>query len=172
MVDIRLETPDDEPQVRAVNEAAFGRPEEAGIVDRLRISCPEAISLVADDGGEVVGHIIFTVAFIDSPKGKLWGRGLAVMAVLPDRKRQGIGSKLAERGLDLLREEECPFVIVVGHAEYYPRFGFTRASGYKLTSQWENMPDEAFMVLVFDQGAMQGVSGVAAYRDDEFSQAM
>jgi putative acetyltransferase len=61
---------------------------------------------------------------------------------------------------------------VVGHPEYYPRFGFTRASGYNLSSQWEGMPDEAFMVLVMDQGAMQGVSGVATYRDDEFSQAM
>jgi putative acetyltransferase len=171
-MDIRLEQPADEAQVRAVNEKAFGRPEEAGIVDRLRLSCPEAISLVADDGGAVVGHIIFTVVFIDSPKGKLWGRGLAVMAVLPDRQRQGIGSRLIERGLDLLREEKCPFVIVVGHPEYYPRFGFTRASGYNLSSQWEGMPDEAFMVLVMDQGAMQGVSGVAAYRDDEFSQAM
>ena len=172
MVDIRLETPGDQPQVRAVNEAAFGQPEEAGIVDRLRISCPEAISLVADDGGEVVGHIIFTVAFIDTPKGKLWGRGLAVMAVLPERQRQGIGSQLARRGLDMLREQGCPYVIVVGHAEYYPRFGFTRASGYNLTSQWEEVPDEAFMVLVFDESAMQGVSGVATYRDDEFSQAM
>jgi putative acetyltransferase len=171
-MNIRLEQPADEAQVRAVNEKAFGRPEEAGIVDRLRLSCPEAISLVADDGGEVVGHIIFTVVFIDSPKGKLWGRGLAVMAVLPDRQRQGIGSRLIERGLDLLREEKCPFVIVVGHPEYYPRFGFTRASGYNLSSQWEGMPDEAFMVLVMDQGAMQGVSGVATYRDDEFSQAM
>ena len=118
MVEIRLETPDDEAQVRAVNEKAFGRPEEAGIVDRLRLSCPEAISLVAEDDGKVVGHIIFTVAFIDSPRGPLWGRGLAVMAVLPDRQRQGIGSRLVERGLDLLREEKCPFVIVVGHAEY------------------------------------------------------
>ena len=172
MVEIRLETPDDQPQVRAVNEKAFERPEEAGIVDRLRLSCPEAISLVAEDDGKVVGHIIFTVVFIDSPRGEVWGRGLAVMAVLPERQRQGIGSQLAERGLDLLREQGCPFVIVVGHAEYYPRFGFTRASQYKLSSQWENMPDEAFMVLVFDEGAMQGVSGVAAYRDDEFSQAM
>lgn len=171
-MNIRLETADDEAQVRAVNQQAFGRPEEAGIVDRLRVSCPEAISLVADDGGEVVGHIIFTVAFIDTPKGKLWGRGLAVMAVLPGRQRQGIGSRLVERGLELLREQGCPFVIVVGHPEYYPRFGFKRASGYNLSSQWENMPDDAFMVLVFDEGAMQGVSGVATYRDDEFSQAM
>ena len=171
-MNIRPEEPDDQPQVRAVNEAAFGRPEEAGIVDRLRFSCPEAISLVADDGGEVVGHIIFTVAFAESPKGKLWGRGLAVMAVLPERQRQGIGSRLVERGLDLLREEKCPFVIVVGHPEYYPRFGFTPASRHNLTCQWTEVPDDAFMVVVFDQGAMQGVSGIATYRDDEFSQAM
>ena len=172
MVNIRLETPDDAPQVRAVNEKAFGRPEEAGIVDRLRVACPEAISLVADDGGTVVGHIIFTIAVIEAPQGPVWGWGLGVMSVLPERQRQGIGSRLVERGLDLLREQGCPFVIVVGHAEYYPRFGFERASGYNLTSQWENMPDEAFMVLVFDEGALQGVSGMATYRDDEFSQAM
>ncbi len=158
--------------MRSVNEKAFGRPEEAGVVDRLRISCPEAISLVADAGGTVVGHIIFTVAFIDAPRGPVWGMALGVMSVLPERQRQGIGSQLAGRGLDLLREQGCPSVIVVGYAEYYPRFGFTPASRHNLTCQWKEVPDEAFMVLVMDQGAIQGVSGVARYRDDEFSQAM
>ncbi|MCA1650577.1 MAG: N-acetyltransferase, partial [Acidobacteria bacterium] len=68
--------------------------------------------------------------------------------------------------LDVLRERGCPFVVVVGHPEYYPRFGFERASTHGLTSQWEGIPDAAFMVLVLDVHAMVGVSGVALYREE------
>jgi putative acetyltransferase len=92
--------------------------------------------------------------------------GLAPMAVLPDRQRQGIGSQLVMRGLDILRERGCPFVVVVGHPEYYPRFGFERASTHGLASQWDGMPDAAFMVLVLNARAMADVSGVATYRDE------
>lgn len=97
--------------------------------------------------------------------------GLAPMAVKPDRQKQGIGSSLVERGLEILREQGCPFVIVLGHPEYYPRFGFERASKYGLLSQWEGVPDEAFMVIVLDQTALESVSGVAKYRA-EFDEAM
>jgi putative acetyltransferase len=92
--------------------------------------------------------------------------GLAPMAVLPDRQRQGIGSRLIQRGLELLRDRGCPFVVVVGHPEYYPRFGFEPASKHGLVSQWEGMPDEAFMVMVLDAKVMTGAVGVARYRDD------
>lgn len=71
----------------------------------------------------------------------------------------------------MLRERGCPFVIVLGHPEYYPRFGFERASAHGLACQWEGVPDEAFMVLILDAGVMEGVSGVAVYRD-EFNEAM
>ena len=71
----------------------------------------------------------------------------------------------------MLKESPCPFVIVLGHPEYYPRFGFVPASGHGLQCQWDNVPDEAFMVLVFDESAMKGVSGVARYRS-EFDAAM
>jgi putative acetyltransferase len=94
------------------------------------------------------------------------GMGLAPMAVLPDRQREGIGSQLVRRGLDILRDRGCPFAVVVGHPEYYPRFGFERASQHGLKSQWDGMPDEAFMVIVMDAAAMAGVSGVARYRNE------
>jgi putative acetyltransferase len=88
------------------------------------------------------------------------------MAVVPDRQRQGIGSQLVRRGLEILRERGCPFVVVVGHPEYYPRFGFERCSVHGLASQWEGVPDAAFMVMILDANAMAGVSGVAKYRDE------
>ena len=70
-----------------------------------------------------------------------------------------------------MRERQCPFIIVLGHAEYYPRFGFGPASQHGLSSQWKGIPDEAFMVLILDKEAMAGVSGTVRYRN-EFDQAM
>jgi len=171
MINIRLERPEDIPQVRSLHERAFRQSTEADAVDRLRLTCPDALSLVAEDDGRIVGHILFTPVVIDSPKRKIEGMGLAPMAVLPTCQRQGIGSQLVKHCLKILRERGCPFVIVLGHPEYYPKFGFVPASTYKVTSQWENVPDEAFMILVFDEETLQGVSGVARYRD-EFNAAM
>jgi putative acetyltransferase len=91
--------------------------------------------------------------------------------VIPERQQEGIGSQLVRRGIDMLRQHGCPFVIVVGHPEYYPRFGFERASKYGLSCQWEGVPDEAFMVLILDPAAMRDIRGVARYRD-EFDAAM
>jgi putative acetyltransferase len=164
---IRPEKPEDASQVRHVNVLAFGQPAEADLVEKLRQACTDSLSLVAEDGA-VVGHILFTPVVVESAGRRVVGMGLAPMAVLPDRQRQGIGSQLVRRGLDILRERGCPFVVVVGHPEYYPRFGFERASSHGLASQWEGMPDAAFMVLILDGRAMAGVSGVAAYRE-EFS---
>ena len=171
MIQVRLEEPQDIISVRIINEQAFEQPAEADIVDNLRLSCPEALSLVAVDEDQVVGHIFFTPATVENENGTIEGMGLAPMAVLPERRRQGIVSALVRRGLEILHDCGCPFVIVLGHPEYYSRFGFEPASKYGLKCQWEEVPDEAFMVLVFDEDAMQGVSGVARYRD-EFDDAM
>lgn len=98
--------------------------------------------------------------------------GLAPMGVPPARQREGIGSRLVEYGLKILKERGCPFVIVLGHPEYYPRFGCELASKHSLKSPWgEAVPADAFMVLIMDEIAMKGVSGVARYRD-EFNEAM
>jgi putative acetyltransferase len=162
---IRPERTEDASRVRYVNELAFGQPAEADLVEKLRQDGTDGLSLVAEDDA-VVGHILFTTVVVESAGRRVVGMGLAPMAVLPDRQRQGIGSQLVRRGLEVLRERGCPFVVVVGHPEYYPRFGFEPASRHGLASQWEGMPDPAFMVLVLDGQAMAGVSGVARYRDE------
>jgi len=171
MIEIRIESQEDIRQVRMVNEQAFDAPSEANIVDKLRQACPDFLSLVAEDGKDIVGHILFTPIVVEGAGRTVQGMGLAPMAVKPERQRQGIGSSLVKKGLETLRQRGCPFVIVLGHPEYYPRFGFERASTYRLSSQWDGVPDEAFMVIVMDQAALEGISGVARYRA-EFDEAM
>ncbi len=163
---IRPERPEDFSEIRHVNELAFGQPAEAELVEKLRQACGDALSLVAEDSA-IVGHILFTPVVVEEETGKhRIGMGLAPMAVRPDHQRQGIGSQLVRRGLDILRERGCPFVVVLGHPEYYPRFGFEPASKHGLVSQWENIPAAAFMIVVFDVHGMTGTSGVAKYRDE------
>jgi putative acetyltransferase len=119
----------------------------------------------------VVGHILFSPVVIETTGRKVEGMGLAPMAVLPDRQRQGIGSALVRWGLAILRERSCPFIVVLGHPELYPRFGFEIASTHGLSSQWEGVPDEAFMVLILNANIMDSVAGIVRYRD-EFNEAV
>jgi putative acetyltransferase len=171
MIEIRAEQPGDIAVVREINERAFGRPLEAQIVDRLRENCPELISRVAVLDDRLVGHILFSPVVLESRAGVIHGMGLAPMAVLPAHQHQGIGSRLVHGGLAALRETGCPFVIVLGHPDYYPRFGFKPASQYGLRCQWDGVPDSAFMALVLDEGRLCGASGVVRYRH-EFDEAV
>ena len=171
MITIRIEKPEDILQIRRLNEQAFETPAEANVVDALRLACPNSLSLVAADGNQVIGHILFSPAVVDFAGSKIEGMGLAPMAVLPDKQRQGIGSRLVKQGLEILQKRDCPFVIVLGHPGYYPRFGFELASKHGLSSQWDGVPDEAFMVIVLDHASLKGVSGIAKYRE-EFNEAM
>ncbi|HJW30161.1 MAG TPA: N-acetyltransferase [Saprospiraceae bacterium] len=164
MFTIRQEQISDAGQIRLVNTRAFGQVAEADIVDALRKTCPDGKSFVAESEGEVVGHILFTPVVIESNAKEIWGMGLAPMSVLPEFQRQGIGSRLIQAGLDEMRKTRQPFVIVLGHPEYYPRFGFKRASDYGIASQYDNVPEEAFMILILNEGALKDVSGIAKYR--------
>jgi putative acetyltransferase len=170
MIAIRREQPQDVKAIREVNLLAFGQPQEADVVDKLRQNCPDLLSLVALVDDRVVGHILFSPATIQGREGTLHGMGLAPMSVLPEYQRQGIGSELVRTGIAELKNGRCPFVIVLGHAEYYPRFGFERASAHGISSEWD-VPDEAFMILVLDEPEMRGISGMARYQP-EFAEAM
>jgi len=168
---IRAEQPEDRAAVRRTNEAAFGGQEEAEIVDMLRDSCGDLLSLVATADEQLVGYILFSPVTIEGVELHPGGMGLAPMAVLPDYQRRGIGSRLVRAGLERLQSSSIPFVVVLGHPDYYPRFGFRPASRYGIQCQWPGVPDTAFMILVLDETALRSVSGVVRYRD-EFDRGM
>jgi putative acetyltransferase len=166
MISLREERPGDGAAIRNLTMLAFGGRVEAEIIDALRTACPGLVSLVAVENGRIVGHILFSPVIIEGKNGTISGMGLGPMAVLPDHQRQGIGTDLVRHGLARLRTWGQPFVVVLGHPGYYPRFGFVPASRYGLASQREGVPDEAFMVVVFDEQIMKGVSGAVRYRDE------
>lgn len=159
---VRSERADDAAAVRRVNREAFGRPDEADLVERLRARGVATLSLVAADGGDIVGHILFTPVTIESDGAATGALGLGPMAVLPSRQRQGIGSLLVRTGLATCRDAGHGCVVVLGHPAYYPRFGFVPASRHGVV--WEHSaPDEAFMLLELRPGALDGRDGIVRY---------
>jgi putative acetyltransferase len=164
---VREERPEDIEAIRGVNEKAFGQPQESHIVDALRSNGGVLFSLVATVNGLVVGHIMYSPVSVGTEGGEVFGAGLGPMAVLPEYQRQGIGGNLIETGNQKLRDAGCPFIVVLGHPEYYPRFGFKPAGGYRIKCQWD-VPDNVFMVLVLYRSKMTGVSGLVKYRQEFF----
>lgn len=162
--EVRDERPGDIAAIHALHKRAFEQEQEANIVDALRRNGAARLSLVAVIGGQVVGHIMYSPITID---GKVEGAALGPMAVLPEHRSKGVGSQLVRAGNERLKSEGCPYIIVLGHADYYPRFGFKPASTFGVTSEWE-VPDSVFMLLALDEAKMRGVSGKSQYRS-EFS---
>ena len=164
LIEIREERSDDVAAVREVNRRAFGQDQESNIVDALRTNGGALLSLVATVNGQVAGHIMYSPLTVAE---NVNGVALGPMAVVPEYQRQGIGTKLIEAGNRKIKDAGYPFIIVVGHAEYYPRFGFRPAIEYGIKCEWD-IPDEVFMLLVLNEAKMQGASGLAKYRH-EFS---
>lgn len=159
---IRAEQASDRAVIREVNVQAFGRDNEARLIDLLRSSpafIPE-LSLVAIDTPQLVGHILFSRIHIRTPEGDVPALALAPMAVLPERHHQGIGSALIRYGLDESRRLGHQIVVVVGHPRYYPRFGFSSARAKGLEAPY---PDAAFMVQELTPGALGRVHGSVEY---------
>lgn len=162
---VRPERPEDRSDVHRVNELAFARAEEADLVDALRSSGVELISLVAEREREIVGHILFSPVAVDTDNSRTCLSGLAPMAVVPMLQRTGIGTKLVLAGLSALREKGERGVVVLGHPAYYPRFGFAPANRFGL--RWEvDCPEEAFMALELKPGGLTGVRGVVRFRPE------
>src|SRR5262249_26345636 len=122
---IRPETVADLDAIRHVNRLAFGQDTEARLVDALRDGDYLQVSLVAENAGQVVGHILFSKLPIITEAGTIWALALAPMAVLPEFQNQGIGSALVRSDLEACRDQGHRIVVVVGHPQFYPRFGFS-----------------------------------------------
>jgi putative acetyltransferase len=163
-VSIRKEKPADREAVFEVHAAAFETPAEARAVDGVRANAEPVISLVAVADDRVVGHVLFSPVTL--PGGADGGRamGLAPLAVLPEFQNRGIGSRLARAGLEACRHIGRDVVFVLGHAEYYPRFGFESAAQHGFT--FMGAENRHFMVVGLRSKALVGMSGDVRYRPE------
>ena len=158
---IREERQGDAERVREVNLAAFETSTEADLVDALRRQATPLVSLVAEDDANVIGHILFSPVTLASDSGLIL-MGLAPMAVVPSRQRQGVGATLVREGLERCRQLNVAAVVVLGYPEYYPRFGFLPAVRLSLRSEYD-VPEEVFMVRELRDGVFRGLSGTIRY---------
>ena len=147
-----------------VHAEAFGRPDEAAVVDRVRDAGAALVALVAECGGEVVGHVLFSPVTIPGIAAGPPPLGLAPLAVLPAHQGRGIGSLLTWAGLDRARAAGAPAVVVLGHPPYYPRFGVAPARRWGL-SYAAFPPTDAFMAIELAPGALAGASGAVHYHE-------
>jgi putative acetyltransferase len=144
---VRPETPSDYEAIDELLRSAFGGAKECQLVRLVRASdnyVPD-LTLVAEENGQVVGHIMFSYVTLKGDE-EFRVLSLACMAVTPERQRSGIGGALVEAGLERAEERGEPLVIVVGHPTYYPRVGFEPASRYGIERPSADIPDDAFMV--------------------------
>ncbi|MBI2565463.1 MAG: N-acetyltransferase [Candidatus Schekmanbacteria bacterium] len=164
-IDIRISTPAAASGVAAVEEAAFGRRNEARLVAALQARGLAVVDLVAVDRNRVVGHILFSPVTVDGAAPGSSALGLGPVAVAPDRQRQGIGKLLVTAGLAACRRAHGDIVVVLGHPEYYPRFGFRPAAAAGLRLPFP-VPEPAFMVLELTPGSLARCQGVVSYAPD------
>lgn len=145
---IRHARASDRAAIYQVEAAAFGRPDEAELVERLRADGDVVFELVEETDGEILGHILFSRLWAD--RADLFV-ALAPMVVRPDLQRTGVGGRLIRAGLEACREFGAHGVLVLGHLDYYPRFGFSHAAAAKVSSPYSASP--AFMALALEDGA-------------------
>jgi putative acetyltransferase len=164
MATIREELPEDFDAVRHLNRLAFGHDAEGRLVDLLRASGDAVASVVTLDDAkdEVIGHIMFSRIRIETATGYVNAVALAPMAVAPVWQRRGVGSELVRRGLDECCARGERIVSVLGHAAYYPRFGFSPELAQLLDGPHAG-PE--WMALELVPGALDGVSGKVRYPD-------
>lgn len=146
---IRHARPADRPAIREIVIAAFGQPDEADLIERLRTDIEVVFELVDEEAGEIVGHILYSKLWADSTQ--LYA-ALAPLAVRPDRQRSGIGKRLTEASIETAKDFGVHGVLVLGHPDYYPKFGFSREAAAKVKSPYSASP--AFQALALGAGAL------------------
>lgn len=161
---VRTEKPDDIPKIRSVNLQAFETAAEANLIEALRNSGTPLISLVAEEGDDIMGHILFSPVSLEESNQSISFAGLAPMAILPKHQRKGIGSQLVEEGLRRCEKAGYDAVVVLGHPEYYPKFGFIPSVKYEIRSEY-GVPDEVFMVKELKEGALADCKGTVKYHE-------
>lgn len=146
---IRIEQPQDAGTVRSVVREAFGDhgPVVAELVDSLRHDDPEALSLVWEEDGQVVGHVMFTRTLVDAPRRLVPVQTLSPLGIAPEWQRRGIGSALVRDGLRRLDERGVPLVFLEGDPRYYSRLGFTAGGDHGFRKPSLRIPDAAFQVV-------------------------
>jgi len=159
---IRAEQVHDYAAVRRINEAAFDGPAEANLIEILRQRADPVVSMVAEKDGKVLGHIMFSPVSVQGANGLVMG--LAPMAVNPGQQRSGAGTRLVREGLTKCAELGAIGVVVLGHPEFYPRFGFVPASRLGIGCEYD-VPDDVFMAMELRDNGLEGVSGVARYHE-------
>jgi len=161
-MNIRKEKDSDKENIWTVNAEAFETEVEANLVNALRDSGIPFISLVAEEDEEIVGHILFTPVELIADDSALKLMGLAPMAVLPELQKKGIGSQLVKTGIEKCSTQGYDAIVVLGHPEYYPKFGFITSVKYGIKSEYD-VPDEAFMLLELKEGSLKDKIGVIKY---------
>jgi putative acetyltransferase len=160
-IKVRPETDVDIPGIRRVVEAAFTRPTEANLVDLCRERGKAALSLVAIEADQIMGHILFTPVELDPPHPGWKGLGLGPVAVLPEFQRTGIGSRLITIGLEIFRQHGYDFIVLLGDPAYYCRFGFIPGREFGLLSDY-GYGDE-FQVRELVPGVLRGAKATVKY---------
>ena len=158
-MNIRFEQPHDIEQIKNVHLITFETDTEANLVDALRNAGVELISLVAEKNEEIIGHILFSPVTLDGDTKII---GLAPMAVLPNWQRKGVGSKLINEGMKACQKAGYEAVVVLGHPDYYPRFGFEPSVNFRIKSEYD-VPSEVFMVKELKKGALKDKTGTVKY---------
>jgi putative acetyltransferase len=155
---IRIECPDDYPAIAEVNRLAFGGDDEAALVDRLRSSGAAKASLVAEEDARIVGHAMLSALTAEMDGVPIQALALAPVAVLPACQRRRIGTRLVAASIAAARKLGADAIFVLGHKDYYPRFGFSSEKAARAANPFNS---DAFMALELTPGALSGTGTVS-----------
>ena len=164
-MNVREETEDDVTAIHEVEVAAFGQADEAELVDALRRNGKLVISLIAEEHGKIEGHIGFSEMETEPRLENYRILGLAPVAVMPSKQKQGIGSAMIRRGLIIAEDRGYTHVVLLGEPLYYSRFGFLPARAFGISNEYTK--SDEFMIKALRATGMP--TGVLMKYQPEFA---